>query len=172
MDKPHKQDLELASIAPQVSTGVSTGPMLRGSLLVMQPAPQDQISTESQKMPALLPIQVFSRFNSFFDCVPQVQLLVFATFYFRCRQGGLERVFELRSTFQIAAVNMSLGGGQYSPALAMLKARSPVSFKTYVQSNIASAIASGNDGFTNGDGASLRAFPRPSASATRRRPMW
>ena len=30
MGKPHKQDLERASIAPQIPTGVSTGPMLRG----------------------------------------------------------------------------------------------------------------------------------------------
>jgi subtilisin family serine protease len=62
---------------------------------------------------------------------------------------GLERVFELRSTFQIAAVTMSIGGGRFT---SPCDAQSPLtSFIQNLRSvNIASAIASGNDGFTDG----------------------
>ncbi len=64
---------------------------------------------------------------------------------------GLERVFELRSTFQIAAVNMSLGGQRFT---SPCDAQSPLtSFIQNLRSvNIASAVASGNDGFTNAMG--------------------
>ena len=96
---------------------------------------------------SIIAIQVFSRFNSFFDCAPESPPCI-ATLISDIGRG-LERVFELRGTFQIAAVNMSLGGGSFT---SPCDAQSPLS--SFIQnlhsSNIASAIASGNDGFTDG----------------------
>ena len=97
---------------------------------------------------SIIAIQVFSRINSFLDCFPGRLNSLYSDFFSDIGRG-LERVFELRSTFQIAAVNMSLGGGRFT---SPCDAQSPLtSFIQNLRSvNIASAIASGNDGFTNG----------------------
>jgi subtilisin family serine protease len=95
---------------------------------------------------SIITIQVFSRFDSFFDCFPESTPCIAA---FTSDIGrGLEQVFELRTTFQIAAVNLSLGGGQFfSPC----DVQSPLTsiIQNLRSVNIASAIASGNEGFTN-----------------------
>ncbi len=65
--------------------------------------------------------------------------------------SGLERVYALRNTYNIAAINMSLGGGQHfsncdtdsrKPIIDQLKA-----------ARIATVIAAGNEYFTNSVGA-------------------
>jgi subtilisin len=96
---------------------------------------------------SIIAIQVFSQFNDVLDCFPDSTPCISAVSSDIGR--GLERVFELRNTFQIAAVNMSLGGGKFT---SPCDAQSPLtSFIQNLRSvNIASAIASGNNGFTDG----------------------
>lgn len=64
---------------------------------------------------------------------------------------GLERVYALRTTHSISAVNMSLGGVSYSDQT--LCDSQNASVKTAIDNlrsaGIASVIASGNDGYTN-----------------------
>jgi hypothetical protein len=64
---------------------------------------------------------------------------------------GLERVYELRQTFQIAAVNMSLGGGKFASSC---DAESPLTGIVHDlrSANIATVASSGNSGFTDGIG--------------------
>jgi hypothetical protein len=68
---------------------------------------------------------------------------------------GLERVFALRSTFNIAAVNMSLGGGRYFDQASCDAAN--VARKAAIDNlrsvNIATVISSGNDSFADSMGA-------------------
>ena len=62
---------------------------------------------------------------------------------------GLERVFELRTSSQIAAVNLSLGGGKF---MSPCDAQSPITnvIQLLRSANIATVIASGNNGFMDG----------------------
>jgi subtilisin family serine protease len=92
----------------------------------------------------IIAIQVFSRFDSFQACSSSGSppcVLSFVSDQIK----GLERVFALRSSFNIAAVNMSLGGGQFSsncdsePQKAIIDSLRSV--------NIATVIASGNSSF-------------------------
>jgi len=89
----------------------------------------------------ILAIQVFSRFSAS-DCVSSSPCVMS---YDSDQVKGLDYVYSLRSTYSIAAVNMSLGGGLYDEkdctdqkqekAIGNLKAV-----------RIATAIATGNDG--------------------------
>jgi len=64
--------------------------------------------------------------------------------------SGLQRVYDLRNTYHIASVNMSLGGGKYTGYCDA----SNISLKAAIDSlravGIATAIASGNNGYTDG----------------------
>ncbi len=98
----------------------------------------------------LIAIQVFSRFDSTDFCGSSAPCVL----SFDSDQiAGLERVFQLRKTHKIAAVNMSLGGGQFfahcddnNPAFTAI-------VKKLRKAGIATVIAAGNDGF---DGAISR----------------
>jgi subtilisin family serine protease len=62
--------------------------------------------------------------------------------------AGLEHVYELRNTFRIAAVNLSLGGGRY---YSYCDAEEPVFKAMFDQlrgAGIAPVVSSGNDGWT------------------------
>jgi subtilisin family serine protease len=59
---------------------------------------------------ALIAIQVFSQFNAT-QCSSSVPC---AKSYPSDQIKGLERIYELRTTYPIAAVNMSLGSGKYT----------------------------------------------------------
>jgi subtilisin family serine protease len=92
---------------------------------------------------SLISVQVFSSFSSD-DCggLPRPCLLSYTSDQIL----GLERVYALRSTYNIAAVNMSLGGGLYAEPCDFN------SMKTIIDelrtAGIATVIASGNDGST------------------------
>lgn len=64
---------------------------------------------------------------------------------------GLERVYALRTTRNIAAVNMSLGGGQYFSACDS-DSRKPI-IDQLRAANIATVIAAGNNGYLSSLGA-------------------
>jgi subtilisin family serine protease len=93
----------------------------------------------------LIAVQVFSRFDNPADCgsAPAPCVLSFNT----DQVAGLERVFKLRKKFTIASINMSLGGGQF---FAACDGNNPA-FTAIVEKlrgkGIATAIASGNNGF-------------------------
>lgn len=62
---------------------------------------------------------------------------------------GLQRVYELRTTFNIAAANMSLGGGQFSGYCDAQNAAGKAAIDNLRSAGIATVIASGNDGYTS-----------------------
>jgi len=63
---------------------------------------------------------------------------------------GLERVYALRSSFNIAAVNMSLGGGIYYSNCDDSSFQTKVAIDNLRSVGIATVIASGNHGSTDG----------------------
>ncbi len=65
---------------------------------------------------------------------------------------GLERVYELRTTYNIAAANMSLGGGQFSTYCDSINAQGKAAIDNLRAAGIATVIASGNDGYTSSIG--------------------
>jgi subtilisin family serine protease len=93
----------------------------------------------------IIAVQVFSKFTGPNYCGNQSPCVLS---WVSDQIKGLERVYALRDKFNIAAVNMSLGGGYYTapcdsqPQAAIIKNLRSV--------GIATVIASGNDGFTNG----------------------
>ena len=62
---------------------------------------------------------------------------------------ALERVYELRDTYKIAAVNMSLGGGKFTATCDADRAALKTAIDNLRNAGIATVIASGNDGWTN-----------------------
>ena len=65
---------------------------------------------------------------------------------------ALERVYSLRGTHKIAAVNMSLGGGQYGDYCDEVDPTYATWVKTLASYGIAVVIASGNESFVDGIG--------------------
>ncbi len=65
--------------------------------------------------------------------------------------SGLERVYALRNTYDIAAVNMSIGGGAYTSQSTCDSDNPSVksAIDTLRSVNIATVIASGNDGYSD-----------------------
>ena len=94
---------------------------------------------------SLISIQVYTRFDTTADCGAQVPCLLS---YASDEILALERVFALRDTYRVAAVNMSLGGGRYFSQSqcdsdnASLKA----AIDQLRSVGIATVVASGNDG--------------------------
>ena len=94
----------------------------------------------------IIAIQVFSKFNSSTYCGATFPC---ALSYTSDQIAGLERVYELRSTHRIAAVNMSIGGGQYS-GYCDTGYSEDVATKAAIDNlravGIATVVAAGNDG--------------------------
>lgn len=92
----------------------------------------------------IIAVQVFSQFNDAGQCGGNAPCVMS---YTSDQIAGLERVYELRDTYNIAAVNMSLGGGQYSASC------DGSAIKAYIDAlrsvGIATVIASGNNGYPN-----------------------
>jgi hypothetical protein len=93
----------------------------------------------------LLAVQVFSRFGAA-QCGGAASCVMS---YTSDQIKGLERVYALRSTYSIASVNMSLGGGRYTDQATCDNANS--SIKTAIDNlraaGIATVISSGNEGY-------------------------
>lgn len=60
---------------------------------------------------------------------------------------GLQRVYALRNSYNIAAVNMSLGGGAYSSSCDSLNAALTTSILSLRNVGIATVISAGNNGY-------------------------
>ncbi|HSU25478.1 MAG TPA: S8 family serine peptidase [Pyrinomonadaceae bacterium] len=95
----------------------------------------------------LIAIQVFSRFDAATDCDPDPAPCSLS--YSSDQIRALERVYELSSTMSIAAVNMSLGGGQYSSNCDAQKSAFKAAVDNLRSRNIATVVSSGNDGYTS-----------------------
>lgn len=92
----------------------------------------------------IIAVQVFSKFSSSNYCGSVTPcVLTFNSDQIR----GLERVYALSSTYKIAAVNMSLGGGSYT-SNCDTDPRKPI-IDQLKGAGIATVIASGNSGYTN-----------------------
>ena len=63
--------------------------------------------------------------------------------------NGLQRVYDLRNTYDIASVNMSLGGGRYYDYCNTTNSAMKAIIDNLLSVNIATVIASGNDGYKN-----------------------
>ncbi|MCP4157641.1 MAG: S8 family serine peptidase [bacterium] len=89
---------------------------------------------------SILAVQVFSRFGSE-DCGGYPCVMA----YNSDQLSGLEHVYSLRSSYSIAAANMSIGGGSYS-AYCDTDARK-AAIDNLRAAGIATVIATGNDGY-------------------------
>ena len=93
----------------------------------------------------LVSIQVFSRFDGPTDCGPGEDPCALS--FDSDQLKGLERVFAIRNTFPMASVNISIGGGTFTSTCNTDSRKAAIdNLRT---AGIATAIASGNDGFTN-----------------------
>ena len=114
----------------------------------------------------LVAIQVFSRIDDVATCSPDPSPCSRSTVSDQIR--ALERVYELRNTYVFAAVNMSLGGGQFSDQASCDAANT--SRKAAIDNlrsvNIATVISSGNDGWKNSISAPACISSAISVSAT------
>ncbi|MCO5102857.1 MAG: S8 family serine peptidase [Burkholderiaceae bacterium] len=64
--------------------------------------------------------------------------------------SGLNRVYALKDSFKIAAVNMSLGGGKYTSYCDATESSTKTAIDNLVSAKIPTVIASGNDGYSDG----------------------
>ncbi len=106
----------------------------------------------------VIAVQVFSRFDdqgSDTPCAASGMPSPCAMTFYADQIKGLERVFELRNDFDIAAVNMSLGGGAYSdPEVCDSEhASRKVAIDNLRSVGIATIASSGNSGYKTSMGA-------------------
>ena len=96
----------------------------------------------------VIAIQVFSRFDNFPVCGSSSPC---TRSYDSARINALQRVYALRSTYNIAAVNMSIGGQRYyTQSTCDSTNGSEKAIIDLLRSvGIATVISSGNDGFTD-----------------------
>ncbi len=97
----------------------------------------------------IMAIQVFTRFNNAADCSPDPAPCVLT--YPSDQISGLNHVFNQRNNFNIAAANMSLGGGNNTTTCDGDSRKAIID--TLRTNGIATIIASGNDSLTNATGA-------------------
>lgn len=98
----------------------------------------------------IIAVQVFSKFTSATDCgsdpVPCVRS------YTSDQLMGLQRVQALSTTYNIASINMSLGGGQYANSCDSSNPSYASMINNLRSVGIATVIASGNSGYTSAMG--------------------
>jgi subtilisin len=95
---------------------------------------------------SLISVQVFSSFSASADCgdTPPCALSFTSD-----QILGLERVYALRNVYNIAAVNMSLGGQAFTSPCDTASSSTKAIIDQLRAANIATVIASGNSGFIN-----------------------
>jgi hypothetical protein len=94
----------------------------------------------------IIAIQVFSRFNAASDCNPSSAPCVLT--YSSDQIAALDYINStLRLTHSIASANMSLGGGQYASDCDVAEAARKTAIDNLRSVDIATVIATGNDGY-------------------------
>ena len=112
----------------------------------------------------VIAVQIFSRFDDSEICGGASSCVL----SFSSDQiAGLERVYELRSSYDIAAVNLSLGGGRYTRTCDGASPGYTDIVETLQSVGIATVIASGNSYYTNGT-----SFPACISSAVTVGAVW
>jgi hypothetical protein len=96
----------------------------------------------------VMALQVFSRFDSDQVCGGRAPCVLTFT---SDQIAALEHIYSQRNNFQIAAINMSLGGGQYASACDGEPAKAAIDLLR--SAGIATVIASGNESLTSAIGA-------------------
>lgn len=97
----------------------------------------------------LIAIQVFSRFDSSTSCGGSAPCaMAFTSDIIK----GLQRVYELSSSYRIAAVNLSLGGGRYTSSCDSNNSSTKAAIDLLRGAGIATVAASGNEAYTNAIG--------------------
>jgi hypothetical protein len=96
---------------------------------------------------SIIAIQVFSRFNNPDNCGGGAPCI---SAYTSDIIKGLERVYALRATFNIASVNMSFGEGNFAGYCDGEEPALTAAVNNLRSVNIASVAASGNNGLTSG----------------------
>lgn len=98
----------------------------------------------------IIAIQIFSRFDNPGICAPSPSPCVLS--YTSDQILGLERVYDLRNTFAIAAANMSLGGAPVSNQATCdaSNAKTKAAIDNLRSVGIATVIAAGNGGSSTG----------------------
>jgi subtilisin len=98
---------------------------------------------------SLIAIQVFSRFDEVKSCGAGNAPCVLS--YRSDQIAALERVFDLRNDFNIAAVNMSIGGGTYADEQSCDDAEQArkLAIDNLRSMGIATVVASGNGSYQN-----------------------
>ena len=100
---------------------------------------------------SVIAMQVFSRFDATANCTPAAAPCVKA--FVSDQILALERVLALSSSMNIAAVNMSLGGGQFTASCDASEPARKAVIDNLRSGRVATVISSGNSGFTNAIGA-------------------
>jgi subtilisin family serine protease len=98
----------------------------------------------------IIAIQVFSKFTSATDCGSGPAPCVLS--YTSDQLLGLQRVQALSTTYNIASINMSLGGGQYASSCDTSNPSYAAAINNLRSLGIATVIASGNSGYTSAMG--------------------
>jgi subtilisin family serine protease len=98
---------------------------------------------------SIIAIQVFSIFTRTTECGTGRAPCVLT--YTSDQLLALQRVYDLRNTFNISSVNMSIGGGQFTSQATCDSQNSSrkSAIDTLRSAAIATAISSGNNGYTN-----------------------
>ncbi|MCC5964005.1 MAG: S8 family serine peptidase [Rhodobacteraceae bacterium] len=99
----------------------------------------------------IVPINVFRRLDGFLNCFPNSSPCIRASFADLI--SGLEQAFIWRTRNNIAAVNMSLGGGQHFDYCDNLMPAMTAVIDNLRSVGVATVIASGNNGFNGSTGA-------------------
>ncbi|MGC2063588.1 MAG: S8 family serine peptidase [Thermodesulfovibrionales bacterium] len=99
----------------------------------------------------IIAIQIFSRFNSEADCGDGKAPCALS--YPSDMIRGLERVYDLSAIYNIASVNMSLGGGQYFSNCDVDEAPTKAIIDNLKAVGIATVISSGNNYYCGSMGA-------------------
>jgi len=100
----------------------------------------------------IIAVQVFSKFNSASQCDPfnRGWATPCVKSYNSDQIKGLEHIFDLRNTYNISSVNLSLGGGKYTSTCDTISSDYKNAIDTLRSVGIPSIFASGNDGYIDG----------------------
>lgn len=124
--------------------GTHVAGIAAGGTYVSGPVTYHGVAKEAK----IIAVQVFSKFSNPSSCNGLAQCV---RSYTSDQMKGLEKILDLKNTYNVSSVNLSLGGGSFSSACDSDPRKSIIDQLRAV--GVATVIASGNDGNPNGIGA-------------------